>query len=118
MNHKQLNELTKHATAQRALAGAGIGGGLGATAGSIYGALRKKEEDESRLEAILKGLAGGGLVGAGLGATGGYLRGGETAPFIAPDLPLPDGIYNPNPAHYPYAPSAGPESLDPLELKA
>jgi hypothetical protein len=67
MNHKQLNSLTKHATARRGLVGAGIGGALGATAGALYGGFRKKEEDESRLEAILKGLAGGGLVGAGAG---------------------------------------------------
>jgi hypothetical protein len=69
MDHKQLNELTKHATARRGLVGAGIGGALGATAGAIYGGFRKKEEDESRLEAILKGLAGGGLFGAGAGGS-------------------------------------------------
>jgi hypothetical protein len=87
MNHKQLNSLTKHATARRGLVGAGIGGALGATAGAIYGGFRKKEEDESRLASILKGIAGGGMAGAGIGGLAGYAMGGGGAPVEPPAEP-------------------------------
>ena len=54
-----------------------MGGAAGAGVGGIYGALRKKKEDESRLRAILKSMAlGGGIGGASAGLGMGAVAGG------------------------------------------
>jgi hypothetical protein len=58
------------------LGGAAAGGLGGAALGGLSGMFGKKEDDESRIGHILRGIGGGALSGAGIGGVGGAALGG------------------------------------------